>query len=217
MVVVAVGQLLGGDDVVLVDHGDRRQLQQPLQGRAGVEVAAATDEVVLAEQHLGARQPVLGEHPLVLVHELALPHRGAGLQGGQVHRPALEPEQPHPGGHGPGGDQHDLRSLLACPGELPSQRMDLRAVEPAVLAAQAGGAHLDHGELGTLESGAHSSSSPSSSASAASTASRSSAGRSASSGSKSNTASPITTSSPVRAPAATSARSTPARRSRPCR
>jgi hypothetical protein len=242
VVVVAVRQLVGRDGVVLVDDRDRPEVEQPLERGAGVEVAAAADEVVLGEQDLTGREPGPFEHALVGLDELALADRGAGLQRRQVDRPALEAEQPHARGDGPGGDQHQPRPgrrgpSTSCSASWVTWARSSRPSaprsddEPTLTTASSGRVKRavtarprrrprPTARRGSSSSGAPSSCSGSSSWSSSSPArmaSRSSAGRSSRFGSKSNTSWPMSTSSPSRAPASMSAASTPARRSRPCR
>ena len=57
-VVVPEADLVVGDGVVLVDHRDHAQLEQPGQGLAGVEVLLPVDEVERGQQHLAGGQPV---------------------------------------------------------------------------------------------------------------------------------------------------------------
>jgi hypothetical protein len=136
MVVVAVGELVGRDRIVLVDDRDRAELKQAAQRRAGVEVAAADDEVVLAEQQLRAGQAVLVEHLLVGVHERTLPGGSSGLQRRRVRRTLREPEATHPCGDRAGGHHDDLHALRAQASDLRGQRADLRRIEVPVRVAQ---------------------------------------------------------------------------------
>ena len=58
-VVVAVSDLVVGDGVVLVDHRDDTELEQPTERLAGVEVLRPVPEVVGREQHLSGDEVVL--------------------------------------------------------------------------------------------------------------------------------------------------------------
>ena len=79
-VVVPEPDLVIGDGVVLVDHGDDAQLQEPFEGGAGVQVLLADHEVVRHEQHLAGEEVMGGQGPLVDPHEPGLADRGHGLQ-----------------------------------------------------------------------------------------------------------------------------------------
>jgi len=60
-VVVAEPDLVGGDRVVLVHHGQHAQFEQPAKGPLGVAVVRAAHEVVRGQQDLPGLYPVPGE------------------------------------------------------------------------------------------------------------------------------------------------------------
>ena len=64
-VVVAEPDLVGRDGVVLVDDGHDAELEQPVEGAAGVRVVRAPGHVVGGEQHLPHGEPVGTEGALV--------------------------------------------------------------------------------------------------------------------------------------------------------
>ena len=100
-IVVAVPQLVVGDGVVLVDHRHTTQLQQPVDGVAGVQVLGAVGEVVWIEQDLGADDAMAGELPVVRLDQTALARRGDRLQRLHVGRPRRQTQRRHPGGDRP--------------------------------------------------------------------------------------------------------------------
>ncbi len=110
-VVVAVADFLGGDGVVLVDHGDDAVGQQGLDRRAGVQPAAAALGVVAGQQDLGGDQAVGGQGLFPGVHQQGLADGGGGLLVLKPARRGVEAAAPQ--GHGAGGDDDDLAALLA--------------------------------------------------------------------------------------------------------
>ena len=100
-VVVAEADLVVGGGVVLVDHRDHAQLEQPGQGLAGVQVLLAVDEVERGEQDLAHGQPARGEGLVVDAHQPALAHRRDRLQRGRVGGPGPAPQADHPAAMAP--------------------------------------------------------------------------------------------------------------------
>ena len=83
-VVVAEADLARGDGVVLVDDGQHAEVEQPLEGAAGVGVVRAPGDVVGGEQHLTDGDVVPGERLGVGGEQGALADRGRGLLGREV-------------------------------------------------------------------------------------------------------------------------------------
>ena len=130
-VVVAHPDLVGGDGVVLVDHGQHVEPEQALQRALRVAVVGAADHVVGGEQHLPDGLPVAGERPRVGLGEQELADRGRGLLGGEVAGSAGQPERREPGRDRPRGDEHHLAARGAPFGERVDQRVEAGRVEPA--------------------------------------------------------------------------------------
>ncbi len=71
-VVVAEADLVVGDGIVLVDDRDDAELEQAIDGAAGVQVLLADAEVERREQHLSRDDSEVGEGLLVHAHQPAL-------------------------------------------------------------------------------------------------------------------------------------------------
>ena len=136
-VVVAEADLLGGHRVVLVDHRQDAEGQQPLHGLAGVLVVAAPGEVVGGEQHLADGDPVAGEGVGVGLHQPQLADAGRGLGGGEVTRPALDPQRRQAGGDRAGRDEDDLPAggALRRRARRPAPTAGRRPARPAAWSA----------------------------------------------------------------------------------
>ena len=225
-VVVAKPDLVGGDRVVLVHHGQDAQFEQPVQGPLRVAVVRAAHQVVRGQQDLPGLHLVPGERGRVHGDKQALADARGRLLGGQVPGPAGQPKRRQARRDRPGGDQHHLGTRAHLVGEHPGQRRDPALVDPAVGGGERGRADLDHDPAGGGDVGpvvlagvlrwgvpGHQ-------------GSRSSVPRgpnpcgepAGTSGSQSNTTassgSPMATSAPAWAPASASACSTPIRASR---
>ena len=155
-VVVAEADLLGGDRVVLVDdrHGAAGRAACAGCGtRCGSAPAGSRRRRSAAP---GRRvRPCRAKRLGVGPHQQALPDAGGGLLGGQVARPAAQPERGQPGGDRAGGDQHHL---AAAGGERRRARRPARRpglVEPAGGGGQRRRADLDHDPAGTGHRFAH--------------------------------------------------------------
>ena len=83
-VVVAEPDLVGGYRIVLVDHGQHAELEQPVQGALGVAVVRPAHEVVGGQQDLAGADAVPGEGGGVPGDQQALADAGRRLLGGQV-------------------------------------------------------------------------------------------------------------------------------------
>ena len=101
-VVVAVADLGGRHRVVLVDHRQRIELEQRLEGRARVQIATTVLAVIECQQHLGHRHIAALEQLLVGVREADLPDRRRRLALLQAQRAVLQPEPAPPERNGPG-------------------------------------------------------------------------------------------------------------------
>jgi hypothetical protein len=144
-VVIAEPDLVGRHRVVLVDHGDHAELEQPVQGPLGVPVVAAPHQVVGGEQHLAGAQVVGGERGGVPGDEQPLADARRRLLGGQVAGPLSQPERSHPGGDRAGRDQEDLAAAAHPGSQGAGQPSDARVVDRAVQRRQRGRADLDDG------------------------------------------------------------------------
>ena len=86
-VVVAVADFRSGHGVILVDHRERAQGEQRIQGGARVEVTPAALAILEGEQHLRHRDLATFEQLLVGVRQPDLTNRRGGLA-------FLEPQRP---------------------------------------------------------------------------------------------------------------------------
>ena len=145
VVVVAQGQLVDGDGVVLVDHRQHAVARAVRAGGARVEVAAAIAHVVMRQQHLRQRTV---EQPLPQGDGLGLPQRGHGLARGVAGVLVGVAGQQHAAcGHRAGRDQHDLATGgMAGRDELRQAQHVLRA-QAAVAAGQQAAADFQHGAV----------------------------------------------------------------------
>ena len=107
-VVVPEPDLVGRDGVVLVDHRQDAQLEEPVQRPLSVAVVGATNDVVDGEQHLADREPQRGKAFVVAMHQQPLAHRCGRLLGGQVTRATAQSQGGQSGGNGSGRNQDDL-------------------------------------------------------------------------------------------------------------
>ena len=117
-IVVAISDLVIGDGVVLVDHGDDTELEQPAERLAGVEVLRPVPEVVGCEQHLSGNEVVLTEDRTDARHEQRLADRRDRLERPDVVRARAEPERGQAGGDRTGADEHEVVPARARLGEL---------------------------------------------------------------------------------------------------
>ena len=101
-------------------------------------------DVLPSEEDLGHSVVVLGEQPVVGVHQLALSHGGGRLLAGHVSGPAGQIQLAHPHADGAGGHQDDLVSCILQVGEHLDQLLHMADVQPPRGMRQSGGAHLDH-------------------------------------------------------------------------
>jgi hypothetical protein len=130
-VVVAEADLLGRDRVVLVDHRDHAEREQPLQGAVRVAVVRPADQVVGGQQHLADDQAGAGEGRGVPLDQQHLAYARRGLLGGQVPRPGRQQQRRQAGRDGAGGDQHDLGAAGTAGAEHVDQRVQPARVEAA--------------------------------------------------------------------------------------
>ncbi|TWH06059.1 hypothetical protein L613_004800000040 [Pseudoxanthomonas taiwanensis J19] len=143
VVVVAQLELVHRDGVVLVDHRQRAQRQQLLEGGAGVEVAAAVAQVVVGQQHLRHRAleealPQLDQACLAQRGQrLALGDGGAGL--GRARQDGAA------GGDRAGGHDHHLAPGQHRGGHELCQAQGEARRQPAAIGGQQAAADLQHG------------------------------------------------------------------------
>ena len=105
-VVVAEPDLPGRDGVVLVDHGNRPQPEQPRNRVQGVPVAAPVLQVTGGQQHLRHHLVVGRESLRVTPDQDALADRGRRLLGLEILGSRREPQRSQRRRDGPGGHQH---------------------------------------------------------------------------------------------------------------
>ncbi len=149
-VVVAEADLVVGHGVVLVDDREDVELQQPCEGRSGVQVLLADHEVERGQEHLarhrrGIGVGDLGEHLVVDLHQPGLPHRRDSLQGPGVagslagrHAQSGKPRRDRRR-----GDEHDAVAGGAGFDDLAADLHDGAAIERAVVVGDRRGPHLD--------------------------------------------------------------------------
>ena len=105
-VVVAEPDLPGRDGVVLVDHGNRPQPEQPRNRVQGVPVAAPVLQVTGGQQHLRHHLVVGRESLRVTPDQDALADRGRRLLSLEILGSRREPQRSQRRRDGPGGHQH---------------------------------------------------------------------------------------------------------------
>ncbi len=143
IVVVAQLQFVHRNGVVLVDHRQRAQRQQFLQGGPRIEVTAAVPQIVVGQQHLRDRP---FEETLPQANQLRLSERGQRLPFG--HRDAAgrlavqqsAPRRDRTGGH----DDHFAPGLQAGGYEL-GQVERVSRTQPFPVGGQQAAADLEHG------------------------------------------------------------------------
>jgi hypothetical protein len=153
-VVVAVADLLGGDGVVLVDDRHDAELQQRLDGRAGVQPSGGRRSVSSRVSSTWAGGEAFRlQHLLPRAHEQGLAAAAAACFCSS-RRAGPEAKASSPEGHRAGGDDQDLH---AAPGQLGDVGGD--AGQPAPARRAAGGvdqereADLHHHAPGVAENG----------------------------------------------------------------
>ncbi len=210
-IIVPEPDLLVGHGIVLVDHGDHPEVEQSPEGLSSVEVLAAMYEVERCHQHLAGHEAALFQRVRPHLHQPVLPHRGHGLQRGQVGRARLVGSQRGPsGGDRPGGDHHHPDAGGPGLTHLAGQLVDGCRVHPPRAGGDRGGPDLDHhcplGGVGARPFHGHDRRRRVPALPVNSGWSRV----------QTKASSPMWTTSPSRAPARARARSTPIRRSLPC-
>ncbi len=119
-IVVAELDLVGDHRVVLVDDRHHAQIEQGLQGRAGIEVTRAVSQVLVGQQNLRGLQTVAEECGLVGLRQAHLTHRRCRLQVVHGVWPRGPAQTLHAGCNRPRADQQYLspvgvqRRDLAC-------------------------------------------------------------------------------------------------------
>ena len=122
-VVVAEADLVRGHGVVLVDHGDDAEVQQPVQRAEGVGVLAAAHEVLGGQEHLADGDAVGAEGVRVAGHQQALAHAGGGLLGGEV-----AGTLPRPSGASPAAMAPEDTRMISVPALRLCARASARSV-----------------------------------------------------------------------------------------
>ena len=103
-VIIAHGDLLRGNRVILVDDGQGSQLQQAVQGVVEVLLpAAAVGNVRRGDQKLGHRMIVFSKQLVIHIHQLALSHRRRRLFGWHIVGPLPEVQLAETHGDSAGG------------------------------------------------------------------------------------------------------------------
>ena len=136
-VVVPEPDLVGGHRVVLVDHRDHTQFQQPEERSLGVAVVGTAHDVLVGQQDLPDHDVVSTEGSGVVGHEQALSHRGGRLLGGEVPGPVPQTERIARGCDGTTGHQDDLGGPIPSAGrDGVDQPLQTSRVDSAVLPGQ---------------------------------------------------------------------------------
>gem|GEM_PF-4860709 len=147
-VVVAELDLVGDDGVVLVDDGYHAQIEQGLEGAAGVEIARAIGQIGVGEEDLGRVPPVGAESVLVGVDECGLADGGGRLQQGRLFGALCPAQALHAGGDRPRGDEADAPPFLEEAGDLLCPAADRLVIQAAAVGGDERAADLDHEEPG---------------------------------------------------------------------
>ncbi len=134
----------GGYRVVLIHHRDAPQLQQGLKGILQVLGPAGVVHILVGEEDLGHRGPVLPEEFVIDVHEFTLAYCGHGLLHPQGSGPLAQAQLAHTHADSPRGHQNDLVSLAVEVGQHHSQPVNGSEIHTAIVPGQGRGAHLDH-------------------------------------------------------------------------
>jgi len=100
-------------------------------------------DVLAGKQDLGHGMVVLGEQPVIGVHQLALAHGGGGLLGGHIGGLAGQVEFAHPHADGAGGDKDHLVSRVLQIGEDLHQLLHVADIQMARGVGQSGCTDFD--------------------------------------------------------------------------
>ena len=144
-IIIAHGDLLRGNRVILVDDGQGPQLQQAVQGVVEVLLpAAAVGNVRRSDQKLGHRMIVFSKQLVIHIHQLALSHRRRCLLGGHIVGPLPEVQLTEAHGDGAGGHQNDLVTRVFQIAEHSAHPLHPLNIQPPGGIGQRGGPHLDY-------------------------------------------------------------------------
>ena len=143
VIVADGGDLVGGNGVVLVDDGQRTQLQQPGQGVLEIQPPSLVLHIHAGEQDLRHIVVVGGEQAVVGVHQLTLAHSGAGLLGGHITGAGGQGQLAHSHADGTGRDEDDLVPCVLQVAQHLDQILCVADVQPPGGVCQCGGAHFD--------------------------------------------------------------------------
>ena len=121
-VVVAVADFVGGDRVVLVDHGHCAPFQQLVDGGARIEIAPALLGVLQRDQHLPGGDAVTAEHLRPGARERDLADGGRGLAVLELERARRQLEHGAAERDGAGRDHEDVALLAVQTGDVLGQR-----------------------------------------------------------------------------------------------
>jgi hypothetical protein len=143
-IVVAVTDLVRRHRVVLVDHRHRAPVQQPGNGGAGVEIAAALLGIAEREQHLAGGDPVAPERLGPGARERDLADRRGGLAVFELERSDRKLEPAAAERDRARRDDQEVACLAMQVGDIFDQRGEPRLVERAGLGIdEQGRADLD--------------------------------------------------------------------------
>jgi hypothetical protein len=149
-VVVAEGDLVDGDRVVLVDDGDGAARREGVEGRAGVEVPLTVGEIGVREQHLGHHPAVSPEGLRPHPNQVPLARRGAGLELLHALRSARKTQLLHAQRDGPRRHHHHPTPRREGR-EVVGEARQHRAVEAALRVGQHAAANLHHHHAGVSQ------------------------------------------------------------------
>ena len=90
-IIVAIADLAGRDRVVLVDDRDGAHGEEPAEGRARVEIAAALLRVLQGQEYLPRDDPAFGKGAGPFARERNLPNRGRSLAVFELERSLRQP------------------------------------------------------------------------------------------------------------------------------
>ena len=143
IVTAELGQLVGGDGVVLVDDGHAAHGEERRKGILGQLAADGVIQHVAGQKDLGDGVAVEGEELIVEPHQLALADGGHSLllgDGGGSGGAHLG----HARRNRARGDQHDLLARVLEVGQDLHERPDTADIQSPCGVSQGGGTHLHH-------------------------------------------------------------------------
>jgi hypothetical protein len=154
-VIVAIADLVGGDRVVLVDHGYRAPFQKLGDSRAGVEITAAFLGVLQCHQNLPGADAVRPQHFRPDPRQRDLPHGGGALAFLELQRAARQFQTAAAERNRAGRDHQNVAAFAMQLGDVGRQRSQPRRTNLARIGVdQERGADLDDDAAEVFERGA---------------------------------------------------------------